>query len=67
MVESTLQSGDVGSIPGRGTKIPYAMEQLSLHATTTGSLSGKPVPQLESLCIATKDPAWCNEDPVGRN
>ena len=26
---------DVGSIPGRGTKIPHAVGQLSLHATTT--------------------------------
>ena len=32
---------DAGSIPGRGTKIPHAIEQLSLH-----------VPQLESLCTA---------------
>ena len=28
-------AGDMGSIPGRGTKIPHAMGQLSLHATTT--------------------------------
>ena len=28
-------AGDVGSIPGQGTKIPYAMGQLSPHATTT--------------------------------
>ena len=27
--------GDVGSIPGWGTKVPYALGQLSLHATTT--------------------------------
>ena len=27
-------AGDVGSIPGRGTKIPHAMGQLNLHATT---------------------------------
>ena len=54
-------------IPGWGTEIPHAMEPLSLHATTTGSLSRNPVPQLQSLCIATKDPAWCNEDPAGRN
>ena len=25
---------DVGSIPGRGTKIPHAMGQLSLHTAT---------------------------------
>ena len=28
-------AGDVGSIPGRATKIPHAVGQLSLHATTT--------------------------------
>ena len=28
-------AGDAGSIPGWGTKIPHAMEQLSLHAATT--------------------------------
>ena len=27
-------AGDVGSIPGQGTKIPHAMEQLSLNNTT---------------------------------
>ena len=29
-------AGDAGSIPGRGTKIPQAAEQLSPCATTTG-------------------------------
>ena len=28
-------AGDPGSIPGRGTKIPYAAAQLSPRATTT--------------------------------
>ena len=28
-------AGDVGLIPGRGTKISHAIEQLRLHATTT--------------------------------
>ena len=27
-------AGDMGSIPGQGTKIPHAAEQMSLHATT---------------------------------
>ena len=27
-------AGDTGSSPGRGTKIPHAAEQLSLHTTT---------------------------------
>ena len=29
------KAGDVGLIPGRGTKPPHAREQLSPHATTT--------------------------------
>ena len=28
-------AGDVGLIPGQGTKTPHAVGQLSLHATTT--------------------------------
>ena len=28
-------AGDADSIPGQGTKIPHAAEQLSPHATTT--------------------------------
>ena len=32
---------DMGSIPGEGTKIPHATEQLSLCATTTAPLHGK--------------------------
>ena len=28
-------AGDLGSIPGQGTKIPHAVGQLSLHTTTT--------------------------------
>ena len=28
-------AGDMGSIPGQGTKIPRAVGQLSPHATTT--------------------------------
>ena len=35
MVENPpFNAGDVGSIPGRGAKIPTCLEQLSLHATT---------------------------------
>ena len=55
-------AGDVGSIPGRGTKIPHAAGQLSLHAATTEAVrSGTHVPQLErSPCAAKKDPACRN-------
>ena len=31
---SPSNAGDVGSIPGQGTKIPHATGQLSLHVTT---------------------------------
>ena len=49
-------AGDAGSIPGRGTRIPHAVGQLSLHATTTEpTCSGAGAPQLEkSLCDTTK-------------
>ena len=30
-----LNAGDLGSIPGQGTKIPHALEQLSPGSTTT--------------------------------
>ena len=31
-------AGDAGSIPGQGTKIPHAIELLSLHTTTRESV-----------------------------
>ena len=46
-------AGDTGSIPGQGTKILRATEQLS--PTTTKSM-----PQLEGLCATTKDPTCGN-------
>ena len=56
MAKNPLCEGeDSGLIPGQGTKIPRAMEQLSLPATTT-----------ESVCHI-KDPAGCNKDPVCSN
>ena len=39
-------AGDVGSIPGQGTKIPRAMGQLNLHATTTEPVSCSERPQV---------------------
>ena len=54
-------AGDVGSIPGRGTKIPHAMGQLSLLAATTEpACSGAHVSQLESTCATTTEPACRN-------
>ena len=32
---SLSNAGDVGSIPGQGTKIPHATAQLNAHTTTT--------------------------------
>ena len=71
-------AGDEGSIPGRGTKIPHVMGQLSLcplepapqleslrTATTEPVCSGACKPQIErSPCVTTKDPACPNEDPA---
>ena len=45
-------TGDEGSIPGQGTKIPHALEQLSLHATTR-----------DSLCTTTKEPHVATKIP----
>ena len=44
-------AGDMGSIPGRGTKISQAAGQLSLCAATT-----EPMHHNQSLRAATKDP-----------
>ena len=34
MVNLPSNAGNMDAIPGQGTKIPYAVGQLSLHATT---------------------------------
>ena len=46
-------AGDVRLIPGRGTKILYPAEQLSLCIAETGSRS-------QRLCSATKGPTRCS-------
>ena len=52
---------DTGLIPVLGTKIPYAMGQLSPCATTTEpTCSRARVLQLESLRAATTDPTCHN-------
>ena len=63
---------DMGSIPGRGTKIPHATEQLSPRATTREKAECHNyralAPQLERNPRATrKDPACRNKDPTYRN
>ena len=53
------KAGDMGSIPGRGTKIPHAVGQLiPWTATTEPVCSGAHAPQLESPCSL---------EPVGHN
>ena len=42
---------DLGSIPGGGTRIPYAVVSLRVHGNYRAC-----VPQLESLRATTKDP-----------
>ena len=47
-------AGDLGSIPGRGTKIPHAVQKLSPEDTTAEPKhSGAHVPQLKSPRAAT--------------
>ena len=44
-------TGDVGSIPGRGTKIPHAARHLSPHATTAEPVHFRArMPQRENPC-----------------
>ena len=51
---SPSNTGDMGSISGRGTKIPHAREQLSLHAENSEpARSGAHMPQLERSPHAT--------------
>ena len=50
-------AGDTGSLPGRGTKIPHAMEQLSLCAATTEQLSPNTTTGAQSPQLEGKDPA----------
>ena len=54
-------AGDVGSIPGRGTKIPHATGQLSLRAATIEPVCSRShTPQLEKPACHNEDPACCN-------
>ena len=52
MVESLpCSAGDMGWIPGWGTKIPHAADQISPRAPTTEPMcSGARVPQLREAC-----------------
>ena len=46
-----LNAEDMGSVPGRGTKIPHTAGQLSPRAMTT-----EPAPQLESMYLKLQSP-----------
>ena len=53
-------AGDVGSIPGEGTKIPHAVEQLSWSAATAEPASSRAcAPQLEETlhAVTRKSPS----------
>ena len=61
-------AGDVGSIPGQGTKIPHAEKQPSLsNATTEPSRSRAHGSQLGDPSATMKDPAFGNEDLMQLN
>ena len=48
-------AGDLGLIPGRGTRIPHAVEQLSPSATTTEPAHSRaPAPKVEGPCAHRK-------------
>ena len=65
--ESTFQCRDVGSSPGRGTKIPHATGQLSLRATTTEFVclneTARMPPTTELMCSGTRAPQLERENP----
>ena len=54
-------AGDMGSIPGRGIKIPHAVGQLSL-CTTTRERKSRTLQLERSRHTATKDPACLNKE-----
>ena len=58
---SLCNAGEVGLIPGQGTKIPHAVEQpVPRDATTEPVHPGACVPPLESPCAATEEPTCCS-------
>ena len=59
--------GDMGSIPGRGTKIPHAIEQLSPRATTTElarlNERAREPQTTEPTCLVARVPRLERENP----
>ena len=53
-----LQCRGLGLIPGQGTKIPHAVEQLSLHTTATEAHT------VWSLCATTRESVPTMKDPA---
>ena len=59
----SCNEGDVGLIPGPGTRIPHATGQLSTCTTTTEPRLLKPT-RLEPVLCSKR--SHCNEKPVHR-
>ena len=58
---SPCNAGDMGSLPGWGTKIPQAAEQLSLQTTPSEPVPfGAPVPHWRGLMLQRPEPACHN-------
>ena len=58
MIQWLWNTGDMGSIPGRGTKVTGVAEYLSSHGAVTEPVRSRVhMPQPESLCTSMKDPA----------
>ena len=64
--------GDSGSVSGRGAKVPRALEQLSLGATTSepercrvcASQPEEAVCSIAGEACCGQEPTYCNEDPA---
>ena len=54
------QAEDMGSIPGQGTRIPHALELLSLELWSPSATTGEPE-------LLEEDPMCCHQDPTQSN
>ena len=64
---SPPKAGDVGSIPGGGTKISHAVEQLSLRTTTMEPMSSRAcAPKLEKACVPQQRPSAIRRKKSGQ-
>ena len=59
-------AGDVGSIPGQGTKIPYAMGQQSPRSTAPDPLRSVPTcHNMRSACTMARSPCTATRESPG--